>query len=87
MTVYMAERDLPGITMEQLEAAQKAAIETGEKMTVEGKPVRYIRSMYVPGDSKCRCLFESSGGELVRELNDTAGIPYTRIVEAYDLTP
>jgi hypothetical protein len=87
MTVYMAERDLPGITMEQLGAAQKAAIQTGESMTAEGKPVRYIRSTYIPGDSKCRCLFESSDSELVRELNDTAGIPHTRIVEAYDLTP
>ena len=28
MTVYMADRDLPGITLEQLAAAQKAAIET-----------------------------------------------------------
>jgi hypothetical protein len=29
MPVYMVERDLPGIKMEQLAAAQKAAIETG----------------------------------------------------------
>ncbi len=28
MPVYMVERDLPGIEMEQLAAAQKAAIET-----------------------------------------------------------
>ena len=28
MAVYMVERDLPGITLEQLGGAQKAAIET-----------------------------------------------------------
>ncbi|MCI0770912.1 MAG: hypothetical protein J4N94_03450, partial [Chloroflexi bacterium] len=37
MTVYMADRDLPGITLEQLAAAQKAAIETSERFTSEGK--------------------------------------------------
>lgn len=83
----MVERDLPGITMEQLGAAQKAAIETGEKFTEEGKNVRYIRSTFVPGENHCMCLFEADNPELVKELNETANIPYTRIVEAHDLTP
>ena len=30
MPVYMVERDLPGIKMEQLAAAQKAAIQAGQ---------------------------------------------------------
>ena len=51
MTGYMAERNLPGITMEYLAAAQKSAIETGKQMTASGKPVRYIRSMFVPGEA------------------------------------
>ena len=87
MAVYMADRDLPGITLEQLAAAQKAAIETSERFTSEGKPVRYIRSTYVPGDSSCRCLFESGNADWVREVNEAANIPFTRIVEAMDLTP
>ena len=32
MAIYMVDRDLPGVTMEQLGAAQKAAIETGQKI-------------------------------------------------------
>jgi hypothetical protein len=36
MAVYMVERDLPGVTMDQLAAAQKAAIETGKQFTDEG---------------------------------------------------
>ena len=42
MAVYMVERDLPGVTMDQLAAAQKAAIDTGRQFTEEGKNVRYI---------------------------------------------
>ena len=87
MAVYMVERNLPGITMEQLAAAQKAAIETGKRLTAAGKPVRYIRSTFVPQESHCMCLFEAPNPELVKQLNDEAKIPYTRVIEAADLTP
>lgn len=87
MSIYMVERELPGITMEQLGAAQRAAIESGRQFTAEGKPVRYIRSTFVPGQSRCMCLFEASGPGLVKEVNEAAKIPFTRIVEALDLTP
>ena len=87
MAVYMVERNLPGIQIDQLAAAQKAAIATGEDMTAKGKQVRYIRSTFVPGESRCMCLFEANDQTAVKELNDTAKIPYTRIVEALDLTP
>jgi len=87
MAVYVVERDLPGITMDQLAAAQKAAIEKGRELTSQGKDVRYIRSMFVPGDSKCMCLFEASSPEIVKELNEAAKIPFTQIKEALDLTP
>lgn len=87
MSVYMVDRELPGIEMEQLAAAQKAAIETSDKFTAEGKPVRYIRSTFVPGEAHCMCLFEASSADHVREVNEAANIPFTRIVEAMDLTP
>jgi hypothetical protein len=87
MAIYMVDRDLPGITMDQLGAAQKAAIETGQKFTEEGKSVRYIRTTFVPGEAHCMCLFEADNADLVREVNEAANIPFTRIVEAMDLTP
>ena len=87
MTVYMVERDLPGITLEQLGGAQKAAIDTSQKFTREGKPVRYIRSTYVPGEARVMCLFEAPNAQRVKEVNEAAQIPFNRIVEALDLTP
>lgn len=85
--VYMVDRDLPGITLEQLAAAQKAAIETSKRFTTDDRPVRYIRSTYVPGESRCMCLFEASDAAIVEEVNKVAQIPFTRVVEAHDLTP
>ena len=70
MPVFMVERDLKGITMDQLAGAQKAA-----------------RSTFVPGEARCMCLFEAPTEQNVRHLNDRAKIPYTRVVEALDLTP
>ncbi len=87
MSVYMVERDLKGITMEQLGAAQKAAIETSNTFTGDGSPVRYIRTTFVPGEERSMCLFEASDPEVVRRVNEAAGIPFQRIVEALDLTP
>jgi Protein of unknown function (DUF4242) len=87
MAVFMVERELPGISMDQLAGAQKAAIETGEQMTADGKNVAYIRTTFVPGEAKCMCLFEADNADLVKELNETAQIPFNRIVPAMDLTP
>jgi hypothetical protein len=39
------------------------------------------------GRGRCMCLFEATGPDLVKELNEQAKIPFTRIVEALDLTP
>jgi hypothetical protein len=87
MTVYMAERNLQGIGMDDLASAQKRAIDTAHDMSANGTPVRYIRSTFVPSEGRCECLFEADDAETVRQLNDKAHIPYTRVVEAMDLTP
>ena len=85
--VYMVERTLAGITTEQLAGAQRAAITGAQKATTGGTPVRYIRSTFVPGEDRCMCLFEAKTADAVRDVNESAGLPFTRIVEALDLTP
>jgi len=87
MPVYMVDRNLPGITKEQLAGAQKAAIETSRTFTAQGKDVRYIRSLFLPEEARCMCLFEAPNSQLVREVNDAAKLPYTRVIKAEDLTP
>jgi muconolactone delta-isomerase len=84
---YLVERDMPGVTLEDLAAAQKRAIQVGMDLTAQGKDVRYIRSTFVPGEHRCMCLFEASNPDHVREANERAQIPFTRIVPAEDLTP
>jgi muconolactone delta-isomerase len=87
MATYMVDRDLPGISMEQLADAQKRAIDWSQRYQADGRDVRYIRSTFVPGEAHCMCLFEAPDADVVAKLNDDAEIPYTRITEALDLTP
>lgn len=87
MSVFMVERNLNGISMDDLGNAQKAAIAKGQELTHEGTPVRYIRTTFAPEDGRCMCLFEADKSDDVKRLNDEAGLPYSRIVPAMDLTP
>ena len=87
MAIYVAERTLPGITHEQLAAMQHAAIEMCARFTAQGRSVRYLRSIFVLSEARCMSLFEAEDGALVRDVNEAAQLPFTRIIEAVELTP
>jgi hypothetical protein len=87
MPIFMVDRDLPGVTLDALAQAQQKAIDTADAYRSQGKDIRYIRSMFVPAESHCMCLFEAADAQTVAALNDEAQIPYTRVTEALDLTP
>lgn len=87
MTVFMVERDLRGISMDDLAGAQRAAISKADELREQGSDVRYIRTTFAPEDGRCMCLFEASSESDVKRLNDEAGLPYNRVVPALDLTP
>lgn len=87
MPIYAVQRNLPGITMDQLAGAQKAAIETSERFAREGTPVRYIRSNFYPADSRCTCLFEAKDAAAVEKVNRAASLPFVKVEEVLDLAP
>ena len=87
MPVFVTERSLKGITMDQLAAAQKSAIATAGKFSREGRQIRYLRSTFVPDSGCCSCLFEAQDAATVEALNTEAKIPYSRVAPAFDLQP
>ena len=87
MPTYAVQRKLPGITMDQLAGAQKAAIETSNKFSNEGTPVTYIRSNFYPADSRCTCLFEGPDADAVKRVNEAASLPFESVEEVLDLNP
>jgi len=87
MRVYLVDRDLPEITREGLAMIQRAQISMCQELTAAVQPVRYLRSMFIPGEARCMCLFEAEDEAAVAAANLAAGLPFTRIVAALDLSP
>ena len=81
MPQYMVERHLPGITADQLGAAASRAKNVTAGMTSHGKPVRYLRSTFVPSEERSFCLFDAASEQDVREANERAELPLIRITE------
>lgn len=86
MPQYVVERHLPNFTGEQVAAAAKRAKEATSEMTREGTPVRYMRSIFIPGEDKCYCLFEGVSADAVRQANERAELPVESISEALSIT-
>ena len=87
VSVYLVERDLPGVSLAQLAALRRVAREACATFTADGKPVAYVRGLFIPGESRCLCLFEAPDAERVRAVNEVAQLPYNRIIMALDLGP
>jgi hypothetical protein len=83
--VYLVERTLPGVTLAQLSAMQQALRDACATARAAGTPVCYRRSIIVPGESRCLCLFEAPDAARVQEVNEVAQVPYNRVVTALDL--
>jgi hypothetical protein len=87
MTTYAVQRNLQGITMEQLATAQQAAIQASQDASDRGEPVSYIRSNFYPADQRCTCLFEAQSREAVEKVNQAASLPFDKVEEVLDLHP
>jgi muconolactone delta-isomerase len=87
MPRYLVERYLPGIGVCRLGALQSSVVEHSRTLRESGRTVRYLRSIFLPGEARCLCLFEAEDAELAKEVNVAAGFPYVRILNALDTAP
>ncbi len=86
MGVYMVDRVCPGATIDQIIGTQRAVIEMSQRFTARGEHIRYLRSTYIPSECRCLTLFEAPNSQTVEELNEVAGVPFIRVIEAVELT-
>ena len=87
MPTYIVDRELPGITNEQLAEAQKKVVETCQQFSSQGKPARLLRSTFLPSEFRCMCMLEAPSAAVAREVNEVAQVPFKTITEAVDFTP
>jgi Protein of unknown function (DUF4242) len=87
MQTFLVERDLSGISMADLASARFAAIRQSVAMYAAGDRVQLLRSIYLPDEGRCLCLFEAKNAEIVAQLNRDARISFDRVVPAMDFLP
>jgi hypothetical protein len=85
MPTYLVECVLPGADLESVEGLCRAAAAACQRCAAEGKPIRYLRTTFAPGWSRCSCLFDAPNADLVQAVSEAAQIPYSRIALAVDL--
>ena len=82
MPTYLLERYWPGVTSELLLEALNRGRRVMEQMRTEGTFVRNITSILIPAEEVVFSVYDGPSAAAVRQLNDRAGIPVSRIVEA-----
>ena len=51
-------------------------------LTREGRPVRFVRTVFVPEDETCFYLYEAASVDTVHEAAQRAALPFERVAEA-----
>jgi hypothetical protein len=83
---YLVERYWPGVTIEQLLEALRLCRGVMELMRDEGIRFRHISCTLIPAEEVVFSVYEGPSADAVRLLNERAGIPVSRIVEAIAMT-
>jgi hypothetical protein len=84
--IYLVERYWPGVTDELLLEAIDRGRRAIEQMRVEGTLVRGITNILIPSEEVVFSVYEGPSSTAVRQLNERAGIPVSRIVEVIAVT-
>ena len=79
--LYVAQGD-QNVAQRHAESAEQA----GAELTREGRPVRCLRSIFVPEDETCFLLFDAPSADLVAEVVHRAGLRHEHISAATSTT-
>lgn len=82
MPTYLVERYWPGVTSELLLEALNRGQRVMEQMSGEGTPIRDVSCTLIPGEEVVFSVYEGPSAGAVRQFNERAAIPVSRIVEA-----
>lgn len=85
MATYLAETYMPTTRSGALRDTAHKVRATTEQMTVEGTPIRYLRTIFLREDEICFHVYEAGSPESVIEASRRAAVPIDRVVEATDI--
>ena len=80
LLLFMVEHDLRDLSAQQRSSAHHSLAEAVRRAVRRGIRIRYVQCIVVPEESRCLCLFEAAGADLVRNVNDIAQFPLARVL-------
>ena len=83
--LYLVERRLPGMTVSGLTMLHQALTLATGRFSRDEPDLRYLWSVFIPGQDRLLSLFAAQDADLVRSANDASLIPFTGIARAHAL--
>ena len=87
LRLFLVEHDLHDLSPVQLASAHQALEEAVSRERERGSRIRYVQRIVAAQDGRCLCLFQASGPEAVRSVNDIAQFPLAHIVAVTSTVP
>jgi hypothetical protein len=81
---YVVEAYVPARGGSEVADAARRAGDAALALTTEGRPIRFVRSTFLPTDEVCLLVFEADSAALVGEATERAAIAFERIIEAVE---
>jgi hypothetical protein len=82
--MFLALRDLPGVTRDQYSAAQQAIADAAQQASPAGRYVSYLGGFFLPGSGRAICVFGAESASDVADVNERAGVTFTEVMEAVE---
>jgi hypothetical protein len=80
LLLFLVEHDLRDLSAQQQSSAHHSLAEAVRRAVRRGIRIRYVQCILIPEESRCLCLFEAAGADLVRNVNDIAQFPLARVL-------
>jgi Protein of unknown function (DUF4242) len=87
VSTFLVERYWPGTSAAEVRSAVARETRSADELRQAGRPVRYLRSTFMPAEDALLCLFEAGSSEEVADVNRRASVPFDRIVEVIVFGP
>lgn len=87
LRLFMVEHDLRDLSSWQQSSAHRSLGEAVRRAVRRGGRIRYVQRILIPEESRCLCLFEAAGADLVRNVNDIAQFPLARVLAVTSSAP
>jgi Protein of unknown function (DUF4242) len=81
---FLVEAYVARSGLDDARTAAGRARAAAEQLSLEGTPVRYVRTTFLPDDETCFHLIEAPSAEAVAELGRRAALCQPRIVAAFE---